>query len=212
MTGLTVFTNPPKRKPPGWVMAGYPVSVGAYDGHIVSYHSDDDTVTVKFYDRPGDEYADVPRKKVKPRHPEPSGRVVRNPPKKRRSYVPPTRYTDEELARMAIADELQDARTSRRYARELRGGADPRHYGMTADQLEAYAEKLLAAARTKRGKPARNPPHVDVSDRVYEIRYRHSADGKDYKHVFKSGVCAQLLADGSVRLYHKSGKPLMREY
>jgi hypothetical protein len=122
-------------------MAGYPVSVGAYDGHIVSYHSDDDTVTVKFYDRPGDEYADVPRKKVKPRHPDP---YARNPSRGQRSQ----------------------------------------------GQV--------------------------MSHRVYEIRYKHvEADERgrrNFKHTFRPGVCAEMLPDGSVRLYHKDGKPLMRDY
>jgi hypothetical protein len=59
-----------------------------------------------------------------------------------------------------------------------------------------------------------NPPRsgVAVSDRVYEIRYKHAADGKNYRHPFQAGVCAEWLPDGSVRLYHKNGKPLMREF
>jgi hypothetical protein len=60
-----------------------------------------------------------------------------------------------------------------------------------------------------------NPPEGEgevVSERVYEIRYRHIEDGANYKHSFRPGVCAELLPDGSVRLYHRDGKPLMREF
>lgn len=63
-----------------------------------------------------------------------------------------------------------------------------------------------------------NPPRgttgrgTKVSGRVYEIRYKHAADGKNYRHPFKAGVCAELLPDGSVRLYHAKGKPLMRDF
>jgi hypothetical protein len=49
-----------------------------------------------------------------------------------------------------------------------------------------------------------------ISKRVEEIRYQHTADGKWYKHPFGPGVCAELLTDGSVRLYHSQGKPLFQ--
>lgn len=137
----------------------------------------------------------------------------------RKQYKPATRYTDEQLERFTLADKLNDARASSRFARELRAGADPRHYGMTADEYEASAKQLRAEVRAARGKPARNPSRgrgVLVSRRVYEIRYHHiEKDDKgrqDFKHTFGRGVCAEMLPDGSVRLYHKDGKPLMREY
>jgi hypothetical protein len=53
---------------------------------------------------------------------------------------------------------------------------------------------------------------VLVSKQVVEIRYVHVANGKAYKHPFNRGVCAELLPDGSVRLYHANGKPLMQEF
>lgn len=138
---------------------------------------------------------------------------------RKRQYKPATRYSDEELARLALADELNDARASLRFARELRAGADPRHYGMTVEQYEESARQQRAKVRAARGRPTRNPSRGRgqvVSRRVYEVRYRHvqkDAKGRrDFRHTFRPGVCAELLPDGSVRLYHKDGKPLMREY
>lgn len=43
-----------------------------------------------------------------------------------------------------------------------------------------------------------------LSDRVYEVRYRHAQDGRDYKHPFGPGVRATLLKDGRVVLWHPS--------
>lgn len=47
---------------------------------------------------------------------------------------------------------------------------------------------------------------------VIELAYWHAEDGKAYKHKFKAGVCAELLDDGSVRLYHKNNKPLWGDF
>lgn len=69
----------------------------------------------------------------------------------------------------------------------------------------------------------RNPPLVafanprrrvvaKLSRRVYAIQYRHVEDGKNYTHDFKTGVCMELLADGSVRIYHMGGKPLFGDF
>lgn len=66
---------------------------------------------------------------------------------------------------------------------------------------------------------AANPPRKGskrvekLSDRVCHIEYYHAAGGKrdrPYRHEFKAGVCMELLTDGSVRIYSKSGKPLYK--
>jgi hypothetical protein len=46
-----------------------------------------------------------------------------------------------------------------------------------------------------------NPPAKVVgtlSRRLYELRYQHAKDGKDYRHPFGPGATVNLLADGSV--------------
>lgn len=48
-----------------------------------------------------------------------------------------------------------------------------------------------------------NPPKGDVmSKRVMEVRYIHTADGRAYKHPFKSGVRMLALPNGAIYLYH----------
>jgi hypothetical protein len=49
-----------------------------------------------------------------------------------------------------------------------------------------------------------NPPAKVVgtlSRRLYELRYKHAADGKDYRHPFGPGATVSLLADGSVWIH-----------
>jgi hypothetical protein len=69
----------------------------------------------------------------------------------------------------------------------------------------------------------RNPPLVafanprrrvvaQLSRRVYAVQYRHCEDGKDYSHEFHAGVCLELLSDGSIRIYSRTGKPLFGDY
>ncbi len=51
-----------------------------------------------------------------------------------------------------------------------------------------------------------------ISRNVYEISYRHAADGKNYKHEFGPGVMLSLwTADGSLRLHNRDGKPLAQD-
>lgn len=56
-----------------------------------------------------------------------------------------------------------------------------------------------------------NPRRPIISKRVYEIAYKHAEDGKAYKHDFASGVCCELLPDGSARLYRMDGKPVWED-
>ena len=53
---------------------------------------------------------------------------------------------------------------------------------------------------------------AQLSKRVYAVQYRHVEDGQDYEHTFKTGVCMELLSDGSVRIYSRSGKPLWGDF
>lgn len=59
--------------------------------------------------------------------------------------------------------------------------------------------------------PSRRPV-AQLSRRVYAIQYRHTEDGKDYTHDFKGGVCMELLADGSIRIYSMSGRKLFGDF
>jgi len=51
-----------------------------------------------------------------------------------------------------------------------------------------------------------NPPAKvagTLSRRLYELRYKHAADGKDYRHPFGPGASVLLLTDGSVLIRSK---------
>ena len=75
---------------------------------------------------------------------------------------------------------------------------------------------VFANPRRRRRSMRRNPLDfgrpIQQSKRVYEVRYRHVQDGHDYKHAFGSGVCMELLSDGSIRIYSMSGKPLWQDF
>jgi len=51
-----------------------------------------------------------------------------------------------------------------------------------------------------------------LSRRVYEIRYKHVADGQNYRHKFKPNVCMEALHDGSIRVYGRNGQPVVGDY
>lgn len=57
-----------------------------------------------------------------------------------------------------------------------------------------------------------NPPEV-MSRRVYAIEYRHTKDGKDYRHDFDRGVSMSRV-DGArgIMLRRPDGKPLAKEF
>lgn len=46
---------------------------------------------------------------------------------------------------------------------------------------------------------------------VYEIRYRHATDGKDYKHEFETGVMLLGKPDGSLKIESATGVKLWEE-
>lgn len=82
-------------------------------------------------------------------------------------------------------------------------------------QVMGYrAHGTLGQRRFKPGGPKNNPSGdavATLSSRVYELRYRHTEDGKDYKHTFGSGVRATVLRDGRVVLWHPA-KSLWRDF
>lgn len=49
-----------------------------------------------------------------------------------------------------------------------------------------------------------------IGERVYQVRYRHAEDGKDYYHDFGSGVKLFALDNGDVLI--TSDKPLWEEF
>lgn len=51
-----------------------------------------------------------------------------------------------------------------------------------------------------------------LSRRVYAVEYKHIQDGDDYRHDFGSGVCMELLSDGSIRIYSMTGKRLWKNF
>lgn len=80
---------------------------------------------------------------------------------------------------------------------------------------------MAAKKKRARGNPVlmtlANPPkrkRVEIlSTRVCHIEYMHTAGAKTdrpYRHVFKPGVCMELLTDGSIRIYSSSGKVLFK--
>ena len=89
---------------------------------------------------------------------------------------------------------------------------------------ERAARQFIGFALKRGARPAdvrpmrRNPETlptlvaIQQSERVYEIKYKHVVDGDDYVHKFRAGVCMELLADGSVRLYRNDGRPLFRNF
>ena len=99
----------------------------------------------------------------------------------------------------------------------------------TAQMYERIAEGIYNKLPPLSGNPrrmARNPKvtvfHANPrrtggrpilqSSRVYEIAYKHVKDGKAYKHPFKTGVCMELLPDGSIRIYSRTGKRLWKDF
>jgi hypothetical protein len=51
-----------------------------------------------------------------------------------------------------------------------------------------------------------------VSRAVKEIWYVHAEDGKLYRHDFARGVTAEMLPDGSARIFRRDGKPLWKNF
>lgn len=76
-----------------------------------------------------------------------------------------------------------------------------------------------AKRKTTKKRARKNPPlwgertrqvgakHM-IGLRVYEIRYQHAADGKDYKHAFETGVIMWGMPDGSIRVESATGERL----
>lgn len=81
-------------------------------------------------------------------------------------------------------------------------------------RLGAVGDSSLTHEEVRRrmGENPRRGRAIQQSKRVYEVAYKHVADGKDYKHKFASGVCMELLGDGSVRLYRMDGRPLFKNF
>lgn len=69
-----------------------------------------------------------------------------------RRHQPAVTYSETELARFQMADLLNDARSSLRFARELANGANPAHYGMTRDEFVAHATVCRAEYRALRAR------------------------------------------------------------
>ncbi len=84
-------------------------------------------------------------------------------------------------------------------------------------KLDAKAERKERRARRKATKNPvlaimGNPPGKLFSKDVHAILYTHADDGKHYRHDFAGGVRMAALDDGSVRIYHPTGKPVWKEF
>lgn len=76
-------------------------------------------------------------------------------------------------------------------------------------------------ARTSNARPiftggkrqiAGKPEHL-IGISVYEIRYRHAADGQDYKHPFETDDVLLLgMPDGSLKIESATGKRLWQNF
>lgn len=85
---------------------------------------------------------------------------------------------------------------------------------------ERVTESREAQEHNRRQRTRRNPPPMYGSRtrkvgaknmiglHVYEIRYQHAADGKDYKHPFDTGVVMWGMPDGSIWLESATGARL----
>lgn len=50
-----------------------------------------------------------------------------------------------------------------------------------------------------------------LSRGVIRLAYEHVADGQAYEHEFSPGVCLDVLADGSIRVYRPDGLPVWED-
>jgi hypothetical protein len=69
---------------------------------------------------------------------------------------------------------------------------------------------LLYGARSRQSHRAHGAAHL-IGLEVYEIRYRHATDGKDYRHEFETGVIMLGQPDGSIKIESATGKKLWEE-
>ena len=91
------------------------------------------------------------------------------------------------------------------------------HGGGTIAQIKKRAQGLwnppkhsmLYGARSRQ--TMRDAPSHLIGLEVYEIRYRHATDGKDYSHEFETGVIMLGQPDGSIRIESATGKKLWEE-
>lgn len=101
---------------------------------------------------------------------------------------------------------------ARHYAREIKQYQVPEVVKMLADNIDLIAEHMIA--QLKRGihenptlailgNPGKAKVVGTLSRRLYELRYQHAKDGKDYRHPFGPGASVLLLSDGNVLIRAK---------
>lgn len=102
--------------------------------------------------------------------------------------------------------------------------------GVLADHVRRELHALSVTMQTQLSRGLHeNPPMLAVfsnpgpsaggrrpagrwSRRVYEVRYQHAEDGKDYKHTFEPGVSLKAGSNGSVTLYRPDGRTLWEDF
>lgn len=76
---------------------------------------------------------------------------------------------------------------------------------------KATNARPLYTGRTRK-LPGKDAAHM-IGISVFEIRYRHAADGKDYKHPFETDDVILLgMPDGSLKIESASGNRLWQHF
>lgn len=104
-------------------------------------------------------------------------------------------YPTAETRRAKIFEMAKRQRTAEYWARHGKG-----------------TEALTNPALTIFANPGKRAAGKIVSRAVKEIWYVHAEDGKLYRHDFAAGVRAEMLPDGSARLFRTDGKPLWKNF
>lgn len=117
-------------------------------------------------------------------------------------------WADED--RLSRTQERIDAMASRVYGKEPGYGAAG--YSVPAERNPSRRRVRQNPPLITFGNPGTRKVVAQLSKRVLELRYIHLANNLAYKHSFARGTCAELLADGSVRLYRMDGRPLFKDF
>lgn len=122
-------------------------------------------------------------------------------------------FTDAELQHMikvtkGAAKEFFLKEAGRRVAEEMRKGRTTARRVYGAKNVRRNPPIFTGGKRKVSGSPA----HL-IGMSVYEIRYRHANDGKDYKHPFERDDVLMLgMPDGSLKIESASGKKLWQNF
>lgn len=116
-----------------------------------------------------------------------------------------------EMVRRMAADEMPlDRKTLKYHATNVENGARNFYHAAKGGR---HTNPALAIMNPLPGGKLR--ADEKMSDRVYELAYKHVEDGRDYKHDFAAGVQLWSVTMGEVRaalLVGKNGQPLWKDF